>query len=179
MSLALAITIAGVALLYASWRRLARDQRFVVPAAWLLLGFGASLWIRISGAEFGLAYSFIAMAFAAWSFVAVGRETRRSTGRRAQPRFPGARANRAEIRRIVARAFVAVPLAGAASVLVSVVCVAGLPWGTANRYVFAILVAPIIWAVAAAWVGMTANLSRAALVLAGVSMASSALLFVR
>lgn len=177
--LALVTTIVGVAVLYASWRRPAGDTRLAIVAAWLVIGFAAGLWIRIGGAELGLAYSVMAVAFVAWAFVAAGREARRSAERRRQLRVAGGRPGRITILCVVARALVAVPLAGTASVLVSVLLVAGLPWVTANRYVFAIIVAPIIWGVLASWVGMTANLSRAALVLAGASAASAVLLFVR
>ncbi len=64
--------------------------------------------------------------------------------------------------------FVAFPLAGAASLLASVLIAAGLPWGTVNRYVFAIMAAPIIWGVLAMWAGMTETLARTALLLTGV-----------
>lgn len=177
--LALAATLVGVGVLYASWRWPSEDKWLEVPTAWILIGFGVSAWIRLGGAELGLAYSLIAVTFVAWSFVALGREARHPAERRRQLRVAGARPGRAAILRVVARAFVALPLAGVASVLVSIVLVAGLPWVTANRYVFAILVAPIIWGALAVWVGLTVNLLRVALVLAGVSAASSALLLVR
>jgi hypothetical protein len=178
--LALAASSVGVAMLYMSWRRSQGWKRLTVPVGWLLVCLSGVLWIRFGGAEFGMAYTTMAVAFGAWGVVvALGRESRRPGERRRQPRVAREAPARAAIVRTLARAFVALPLAGTASLLASVLMIADLPGVIANRYVFAILMAPVIWGVLAIWVGMTTKLSRTALLLAGVSAALSALLFIR
>jgi hypothetical protein len=179
LSIALVTTATGVAAIYLSWRHAHRWSRPTAFAGWLLVCVASVWWVRFRGPEHGLAYAAIALTFGAWAIVALaGRETPRPGERRRLPRAAGTIAGRAAIARTLGRVFVAFPLAGAASLLASVLIAAGLPWGTANRYVFAILVAPIIWGVLAMWAGMTETLARTALLLTGASAACAALLFV-
>jgi hypothetical protein len=185
MNLLIAIVTTGAAVttLYLSWRRRpvhGSTARLMALAGWLLACVAAVWWVRFRGAEHGLAYATIALTFGAWTVVVfAGRETPRPGERRRLPRVAGTIAGRAAIARTLGRGFVAFPLAGAASLLASVLIAAGLPWGTVNRYVFAIMVAPIIWGVLAMWAGMTETLARTALVLTGASTACAALLFIR
>jgi hypothetical protein len=178
--IALVTTTTAVTLIYLSWRH-ARPSRLAAAAGWLLAGVAPIWWVRFSSLEHGLAYAAIALTFGAWAVVALaGRETPRPGERRRRlPRVVGTIAGRAAIARTLGRVLVAFPLAGAASLLASVLIAAGLPWGTVNRYVFAIMLAPIIWGVLAMWAGMTETLARTALLLTGVSAACAALLFVR
>lgn len=177
---ALAISLGGVVTLYLSWRSARRPKWPTVATGWLLLGLSVTLWTRSGGAEFGSADAAIAVAFCAWSVVAaVGRDSRHSGERRLQPRVARVIPRRTATLRVMTRAVVAAPLAGTASLLASVLLVQALPWTAVNRYVFAIVVAPIVWGLLAVWVGMTAGLWRVALLLAGVSGACSALLFIR
>jgi hypothetical protein len=178
--IALVTTAAAVTTLYLSWRRTDAVARLIALAGWLLTCVAASWWVRVSGPEHGLAYAAIALTFGAWVIVAfAGRETPRSAERRRLPRAVGKIAGRTAIAHTLGRAFVAFPLAAVASLLASVLIAAGLPWGTVNRYVFAIMVAPILWGVLAMWAGMTETLARTALLLTGVSAACAALLFIR
>jgi hypothetical protein len=178
--LALSTSVAGVATLYASWRRPKGLTRLALPAGWLLLAASVPLWIRVGGAEFGTVFAMIAAAFGAWGAVAaLGREPRRPAERRPQPRVACSRPGRDATWKTLARVGVAVPLAGAAGLLLSVLAVAGLPWVPADRYVGAIFMAPIVWGVLATWASLTAALARVALALAAVSAVSAALLFVR
>jgi Na+/melibiose symporter-like transporter len=181
--IALVTTGAAVTLIYLSWRHARGWSRVAAVAGWLLVCVAAIWWVRFRGPEHGLAYAAIALTFGAWAVVALaGRETPRSARpgerQRRLPRAAGAMAGRAAIARTLGRVFVAFPLAGAASLLASVLIAAGLPWGTVNRYVFAIMVAPIIWGVLAMWAGMTERLPRTAILLTGASAACAALLFV-
>jgi hypothetical protein len=180
--IALVTTGAAVSLIYLSWRHARGWSRFAAAAGWLLVCVAAVWWVRFRGPEHGLAYAAIALTFGAWAIVAfAGRETPRADERerRRLPRAAGSIAGRGAIARTLGRVFVAFPLAGAASLLASVLIAAGLPWGTVNRYVFAIMIAPIIWGVLAMWAGMTEKLPRTALLLTGASAACAALLFVR
>ena len=179
LPIAFATTAVAIAALYMSLRHAnGTASRLMAFAGWLLVCVAATWWIRFRGPEHGLAYAAIALTFAAWTIVALaGRETPRPGERRRQARVKSAIAGRASIARTLGRTFVAFPLAGAASLLASVLIAAGLPWGTVNRYVFAIMIAPIIWGVLAMWAGMTETLARTALVLAGASAACAVLLF--
>lgn len=179
LAIALAASVGGVAVLYASWRRPHGWKRLTAVIGWLAIWLSAVFWIRFGGTEFGVAYVAMAVACTAWSLAWLGREMRRPEQRRRQPRVSRAAPGWAAVMHTLARTVVAVPLAGAASLLVSVLVAAGLPWVTTNRYVFAILVAPIVWGILAMWAGMTARLARVALVLAGMSAACAALLFAR
>jgi hypothetical protein len=181
LSIALVTSAAAVTLIYLSWRHAYGSRsRLMALAGWLLAYVASIWWIRFSGPEHGLAYAAIALTFGAWIAVTLaGRETPRPGDRRRQPRAAGTFAGRAAIARTLGRVIVVLPLAGTASLLASVLIAAGLPWGTANRYVFAILIAPIIWGVLAMWAGMTERLPRTALLLTGASAACAALLFVR
>jgi hypothetical protein len=177
--LALATSLAGVAVLYASWRRTRGGKWVTIPAGWMLLGLSMAAWIRFGGGEFGTAYEMMAVSFVAWGFVALSRETRRSGDRRRQLRTPAVAPGRSAALRTLARVVVVVPLAGTASALAGVAVAAILPWGTTDRYVFALIAVPILWGGLSIWTGLTEKLSRAALVLAGVSVACSVLLFAR
>jgi hypothetical protein len=178
--LALTSSVAGVATLYGSWRHPHAWSRVTVAVGWLLLATSVPLWGRVAGTEFGTAFAAMACAFAAWAVIAlVGRESRRPAERRPQPRAWFEGPARGQVWRTLARVAVAVPLAGTAGILSSLVAVAALPWLPANRYVGAIMLAPVTWGVLATWAGMTPALGRVALLLAGASAASAAVLFVR
>ena len=178
--LALATSGIGVTTIYLSWRHTRSWSRLAALAGWLLVCVAAVWWVRFRGVEHGLAYAAIALSFGAWALVVLaGRETPRPSERRRLPRVAGTFAGRAAIAQTLGRVFVAFPLAGAAGLLASVLIAASLPWGIVNRYVFAMLVAPILWGVLAMWAGMTVTLARTALLLAGASAACAALLFVR
>jgi hypothetical protein len=177
---ALSTSVAGVATLHRSWRHPHAWSRPTAAVGWLLLVLSVPLWIRVGGVEFGTAFAMMAAAFAAWGVIAaLGRESRPSAERRTQARAPAGRPDRATVWRTLARVAVAVPVAGCAGLLLSLAVVARLPWLPANRYVGAILLAPIAWGVLATWASTTSALPRVALLLAGVSVACAAVLFVR
>jgi hypothetical protein len=178
--LPLSITVASVMALYGSWRHAHGWKPLTTSGGWLLLCVSALTWTRFGGVEFGVAYACIAVAFTAWAIIAgSGREPRRAMGRGRQPRSSAHGPSRRAIASTLGRAFVAVPLAGAASLLLAVLVAAGLPWTATNRYVFAIGVAPAIWGVLAMWAATTATVARVALALAALCTASATLLFVR
>jgi hypothetical protein len=182
--LGLVTTAAGVTAIYLSWRHTRRWSSLLALAGWLLVCAAAVWWVRFRGAEHGLAYAAIAMSIGAWAIVALaGREPPRPGDRRRQPRVTGSIAGsipgRSAIAATLGRVFVAFPLAGTASLLASALIAASLPWGVVDRYVFAILIAPIIWGVLAMWAGMTVTLMRTTFVLAGASATCAALLFIR
>ena len=64
--LALATSLAGVAVLYASWRRTRGGKWVTIPAGWMLLGLSMAAWIRFGGGEFGTAYEMMAVSFVWW-----------------------------------------------------------------------------------------------------------------
>jgi hypothetical protein len=180
--IALATTGAAVTLIYLSWRGTPNRgwSRLAALTGWLLVCVAAVWWMRFRGPEHGLAYGAIALTFGAWAVVALaGRETPRPGERRRQPRVASAIAGRGAIARTLGRLIVTFPLAGAASLLASVLIAAGLPWSAVDRYVFATMIAPILWGLLAMWAGMTERLPRTALLLTGASAACAALLFVR
>ncbi|MGC4081004.1 MAG: hypothetical protein QM736_02560 [Vicinamibacterales bacterium] len=177
---ALALSFAGVVCLFLSWRGRREWTGVLATIGWLLVAASIAGWVHADGAEFGTAYAMIAVGFAAWSCVlAFGRETSRARHRHQQGRVPRALPTWGSVWQTTARAFVALPLAGAASLLLSVAAVAFFPWTAASRYAFAIGLAPVVWGVLASWVAMTHHLPRVAMLLAGVSAMCSVLFFIR
>lgn len=176
LGLALVASIAGVSTLFVSWQTPHRWKALGGAAGWLLIAASAVPWVRHAGVEFGVAYLAIAVALAAWTWIVITRDTPRAA-RPDPPRAEGPRPTRAAARQTLLRLLVAIPLAGTASLLAAVAFIVPLRWGAADRYVLAILIAPIVWAGLAIWAGVMTRLLRAAAVLAIIAATASAILF--
>ena len=179
LPVAFASTLGGVLIVYLAWRRAAPRSWPALTAGWIAVTLATPLWIRAAGVEFGVVYAAVALAFAAWLVIACGRDRPAAPSRRSPVRVAAAPPSRATVAGVLARTLVTVPLAGTASLLASVLFVSGLPWGTTNRYVFALLIAPIVWGNLSIWAATTMNLRRAAILFASASVVCAVCLFVR
>lgn len=175
--LALACGVGGIGLLYLSWTGRLTPKALAIPAGWAMVCGSAVFWVGFGGAEFGISWCLIAVAFIAWTYAALGRERRRPEERRYQARTTGGRPSRRDVAGWLARLLVVALLTGAAGILSSVATTMFLPWDTGDRYVSVLLGAPVLWGALAVWVGTTSRLPQAAGVLAGVSAVCALVLF--
>ena len=177
LGLALAASLAGVSLLFLSWRRRHGRKTLAVLGGWLVLGLSAALWTAHAGAEFGIAYGAIAVAIVAWTLIAATCDAPRNRGRRVLPYAPLGRPGPAAVADALGRTFVAIPLAGAASLLAAVAMVKPLSLGAADRYVLAITVSPLLWGGLSIWAAVTSRLVRTGAIFSLVAAVAAAILF--
>lgn len=176
-SLPLIACLAGLGLLYGAW-----SGRVPVPGVsgvggWLLLAISFVLWVRVAGPEFGSVYAVLAVAPAAWLFVALhpkrGRPARERAAARRAPRLPA----RGRLTRNVALFFVAVPLAAVTSTLFALVASTWLPWSAIDRTVAGLLAMPVIWGLLAYWACADEKLLRPAAMVVATGLLSGIALY--
>ncbi|MEX0741108.1 MAG: hypothetical protein WD071_17375 [Pseudohongiella sp.] len=164
--LALALNVAGVGLLYWSWRHQSGVGVVHAPTGWGFLLLSAWAWMLASGAEFGVVQVFLFSGVIAWLLVllnyrlqAQSRQLRgKGTGRSRDSDLPTT-AGTATLHLPHAKAFarqlwlfiVVVPLAGAASALFTTVLVQLLPWQQGDKLVFTLYAVPVVWGIASWW----------------------------
>lgn len=175
-ALALGMTIAGVVTLHASWRHPHARHWPAVTGGWLLLAGAVAAWIRAAGAEFGIAYAALAVPPVAGILIVMTRDARGTRRETPRPWAPARLVSRHAIAHAACRACVAIPLAGAASLLTSVAFITPLPWSDADRYVLAIVVAPVVWGFLSTWAAVTSRLACTAAVFSIIVLAASAIL---
>ena len=81
--IALTMQIAGISLLYQSWRKSSR-QPLVNAIAWLIVMASLWPWQQVMGLEYGISFWFMAIPPIAWLFIINNSETRK---REAPPRI--------------------------------------------------------------------------------------------
>ena len=175
LSLAVLCNAAGVGSLYASWRQY-WPRRLALPAGWLLLGLSSIFWLRAAGAEFGTVYALLCTGCCAWLAVALNYETRRRWPRQARPRLqqvlpvlPDSHG----LWRHLALFLGVVPLAGYATILLSVTLAHLLPWADADALVAGILLMPVLWGLASFWLCADSQPLRPALTLVACALLCS------
>lgn len=156
-ALAVLMTLAGVALLYAAWQGRLANRPPAVAAGWSLMGLAFLPWIAAGGMEFGLVLGSVVPGCAAWVFVAlqVRRPARSANGRAGSVAtlpmsgftFPGL----PDVTRHLWRFVLVVPLAGIAATLISIAFAGLLPWSDLNRWALIVLLMPALWGIFAAW----------------------------
>lgn len=178
---ALALTAAGVAVLYAVWR-----GRLAARGGWRLLGWGALAaalvpWTSALGLEFGVTAALLMPPVAAWAFVFLSPgSTKRRRRTRAEEPGPASSPDGGPARGRALRwlrhglLFVlAVPGAGAAATAASIALVWLLPWTEPNRIALVIFLMPVLWGAAAAWLCADDRLARPLSVVAGGGLLSA------
>lgn len=181
MDLAIALVATGISVLtlYASWRRPHRRKALANVSGWLTLGVAATFWVRYGGVEYGVAYTAMALSTIAWLLIGLTRDAPRRQRHRPRPYVSPGPVTHHALGHAVGRAFVAIPLAGLTSLLACVAMIAPLAWVTADRYVLAIMLSPILWGGLSVWAGMTSRLVRTAAVFSSIAVAASAILLTR
>lgn len=146
----LALGATGVAGLYSSWRRLPLSGPWVVSACWLLVLASLWAWSAGAGAEFGISFGLIGLSLLGWVAVLYNFELRERKGLRPTT----TRAVSIDARswgRHGLLFLLAVPLAGAASILCTIWLCSLLPWHPTDKMVLAVLLVPVVWGLAAYW----------------------------
>ena len=144
-----ALACIGLAALFAAWR-LKRRTPLLTWAGWVLIGAGAAAWSRAQGAEFGISFTLITLALAAWA-VTIGNQDSRRQKVKPQIRTPLQWANARQVGLQLWRVFTVVLLSGLVSVALLVALAKLLPLSTVNAMVLAALVSPVVWGAAAYW----------------------------
>lgn len=162
-----AFSLAGIFCLYQSWQQRSWTQgtsgkRWLVPVGWLLLVVATTLWIPAQGAEFGIAYGLMSVSVIAWLVVFINFEIRQQKTRdklAGQLTAPDAKA----LWRHFLLFVTAVPLSGAAAMLVSVALTLLVPWRAVNEMVLAVYLMPVLWGLASYWACADEKILRPAL----------------
>lgn len=144
-----ALTCIGIAALFIAWR-LKRRAPPITSGGWVLIVAGAASWSAAKGAEFGISFTLMTVALAAWALVLVNRDSRRQKVKphiRAPLQWPSAR----QIGLQVWRVFTLVFLSGLVSVALLVAIAKVLPLSDVNAMVLAALLSPLIWGAAGYW----------------------------
>lgn len=148
--LGIAAAIAGIACLYLSWQKHSPRRMWLMPMGWLLNLVSCALLIRGYGGEFGIAYGLMSLPLLAWLMVLFNLEIKRKNLRATESVTFVVPATRTMLRHI-ALFFLVVPLSGAASAYVSVALATLLPWSRVNAVVLVVMIAPLVWGLAAWW----------------------------
>ncbi len=168
---------AGILCLFTAWRRLVPLRRWVVVLGWSLLLASMIFWVGAAGAEFGVIFSLLAISLLGWGAVVINHEVRfrkrkeQSTGTVVWPRGHTVAQN-------IALFAIVVPLAAAASTLITVAFVRLLPWQALNQFVLALFLMPVVWGCAACWVCADRRMLRPTLVLVTGGALSALFLYV-
>ena len=165
--LGIATAIAGITCLYLSWQKRSQSQVWLMPMGWLLNLASCVFLIRGYGGEFGVAYGLMLLPLLAWLMVLFNLEIKRKNQRATENVVFVVPATRTMLRHI-ALFFIVVPLSGAASAYISVALATFLPWSRVNAVVLVVMIAPLVWGLAAWWACADPTRYRATL---GISIA--------
>lgn len=174
-ALAILLTAGGVAVIHGVWRR-RLPRRGMLALGWLLLVLSAALWIYADGAEFGLVRALVVISLVAWGAVWINRRVRLPRREEREQVLAAPKPGRGLVRNTVLFVL-SVPVAGAASALVSVLLGHWLSVEPANRAAVAIVLLPLLWGCALYWACADSKLSRPALGLVAGGVLSALFLY--
>jgi hypothetical protein len=180
VAFALIVTLASVAAIYLSWKQ--RNKMVLAWVGWLLAVASLPAWSVAFGPEFGVTYATIVFVGLVWLRVALDMD------------FPGAAkagaaANQRPYRalnwpsasiatRHVVMFLLSVPATGVLALLLSVSIVWYLPWTLLTRGAVAIFLYPVLWGAISGWICTQKKLMKPALLVAGLFIVCSLILFV-
>jgi hypothetical protein len=166
-SIALFLSLAGVALVYRGWRD--GQGRFSVPG-WLCLWLAVPLWALTSGWEFGLIYALTLPSVLALAVVALVSRRREvaATAPSASRRLPLPALS--ALGRAGLWTLLVLPVAGLASGLLALALAYVVAGSADNRIALAGVLLPVLWGSLAYWLAGWRNAGRqgAVLLAAGV-----------
>lgn len=146
---------------------------------WLLAVASLFSWSAAFGAEFGVTYAVIVFACLVWALVFASRDAT-AAGQRAPARVlqPLARPVPARVLGQSAKFLLSVPAAGVLALLLSVAVVLYMPLTLLTKIALAILLYPLFWAALSAWICAQQHLAKPAVIMTGLLLFSSLVLFV-
>lgn len=174
--LAVALALAGAALLRRAWRRRDRMALGLRIGGWAALAGSCALWALGHRPEVGLALGAVCGSVAVLLLVAASytrrpRRPRRTREAAAEPRRPG------RVRRGVARTLLAGPLAGVAAMAAGLGYAVSGPGLEQDRLIIGGLLVPFAWAAAMTFALAASRLGRAGLALLLVTLGGVAAAF--
>lgn len=172
-----ALVLAGVLVLRVSWLGRPRKGWPLVAGGWLLIVAGLAAFDYAWGGEVGTAYGLLVLSVIAYVVVAAGIDVRagKVRGSRELSLEPDERPTNWP--RAIAKALLAIVLAGIASIGIGVAFAVAMPMGIHDRIVIGGLLVPVFWGAGMAWTLCDAKLIRATVVLVSVSAAGYAIAF--
>ena len=163
--LAIAVLVAGVALLSASWRRRDGGTAHLLLGGWLLIVAGLVVLGWMWGGELGTTYGLLAFSLAGYGAVAAGAERRRKNARAPRELALEPEERQTNWPRGVGKAMLAIVLAGIASLGLGIAFAVAMPIPVHDRIVIGGLLVPVLWGGGMAWTLSDARLLRATIVL--------------
>jgi len=173
---AIALIVAGVLLLRASWRG-ARRHNLIVAFGWLFIAASFVVMSHTMSAERAAAYGILAVSLAAYAIVAISSEVRKPNSRSSAQLSLEPEARPTNWKRAIAKSLLAIVLAGVAAIGIGVAFAVAMPMGPHDRIVIGALLVPILWGGGMAWTLADAKLGRATLILLAISALSYAIAF--
>lgn len=176
--LALALALAGLNLLYLSWRRRLESGR-CRWTGWFILLLSLVVWSVWAGPEFGIAAGvcipgMVALGHVAWHTRHGRRNGRNGNGRSDTALLSPAPEGSLMLRSVhhLWRFLLVVPFASLAAFFVTLGLVMLLPWTELSRLAFLVIAAPALWGLMAAWLCSDDRQWRPLLVILGLALIS-------
>lgn len=173
-TLLILIGVAGLAL---SWRRRREFKVHLLLVGWLSIAGGFAVYVRVWGAEVGIAYGCMALAIAAYAVIAAGIQLRSASARAPREVALEPEERPTSWRRGIAKSLLAIVLSGIASIGIGVAIAVSMPMATVDRIMLGGILVPVLWGGGMAWTLSDAKLLRATIVLLSVSAISYGIAF--
>lgn len=172
------LALAGVLALRASWLKRSDGGGWpLVAGGWLLIVCGLAAFDYVWGGEVGTAYGLLALSIVAYAVVAACIKIRAARRREHRDVALEPEDRPTNWPRAIAKAVLAIVLAGVASIGVGVAFAITMPMGVHDRIVIGGLLVPALWGAGMAWTLCDAKLLRATIVLLSISAAGYAIAF--
>lgn len=170
-------SVLAVGCIYWAWRK--KGRALVAALGWLLASMSMVSWSGIFGPEFGVTYAIIVFVCLVWGVSFKGMEARLFANKASQRPYQRVSAPDVSILLKHGSIFLlSVPATGVLTMMLSVAVVLYLPWTLLTKVTVAIFLYPVLWGALSAWICAQQNAARPAVVLAGLFLISSLILFI-
>lgn len=172
--IAFALVCGAVGVLFSAWRRTAPTP-LLTSLGWLLLILSTACWSYQAGPEYGISFTLLTAALAAWAIILFTADNRPQKAKPLQPgklRLARLRILGVQLWRVIA----VVLLAGVVSVAVLVAAGKLLPLSNVNAMVLAALLSPVLWGAASYWLLADPRTARPPVILLLAGLVSGAVI---